>query len=135
MALIEANWQPTNRQLRQFGVTCLIGLPLIAWLWSAPLSVVGWLAFAGAVISATTWLLPRLAIPLFVGLMLVTLPIGIVVGEVVMLAIYYVVFLPIGFLFKLMRRDRLQLCKAPAEGSYWQPKAQPRSVASYYHQS
>ena len=27
------NWNPTDRQLRQFGLTALAALPALAWLW------------------------------------------------------------------------------------------------------
>ena len=35
MQLVEINWNPTERQLRQFSSMCFIGLPFIGWLWGA----------------------------------------------------------------------------------------------------
>ena len=34
MKLVEVNWSPTDRQLRQFGTAALIALPLAAWWWA-----------------------------------------------------------------------------------------------------
>jgi len=134
MAMIELNWHPTSRQLRQFGGLCLVLLPLVAWFWSASQPVVIALAGIGLLIFMTAWLHPKAISPLFVGLMLVTVPIGVVLGELAMLLIYLLVFLPIGIGFRLLRRDRLQLKLDRAAASYWQPKRPPRSVASYYRQ-
>lgn len=135
MSLAEANWNPTNRQLRQFGLLCVVLLPLIAWMWSARPMLIGVLALVGLALGLLSWFYPAIVKPVFLGLMLVTLPIGIVIGELAMLTIYMTVFLPIGLLFRLMHRDRLQTKLDRTCSSYWQPKRQPKSSASYYHQS
>jgi len=55
------------------------------------------------------------------------------VGSV--LIIYFGVFLPFGLVFRLLRRDALQLELDRDRDSYWEPKKQPTSAASYYRQS
>ena len=40
MKLVEIDWHPTNRQLRQFGGLCLFALPGIAWLWGGTTTVI-----------------------------------------------------------------------------------------------
>jgi hypothetical protein len=72
---------------------------------------------------------------LFVGLTVVLLPIGLVVGEVVLALTYYGVLLPIGLIFRLLARDRLQLKCDRAADSYWRPKPKPRDLGSYLRQS
>lgn len=135
MALIQTNWNPTNRQLRQFGCICLVVLPLLGWLWSASSTVLTVLFAIGVLVAITAWLFPKAVLPVFLALMLITTPIGMAVGELAMLLIYLAVFLPIGILFKFLSRDRLQLRLDRKATSYWQRKHQPRSVASYYRQS
>ena len=135
MALLEINWNPTSRQLRQFGGLCLVALPLLGWLWSGTSTVIATLAGIGLLIAVATWVYPKAIAPLFVGLMLITVPIGMVVGELAMFLIYMTVFLPIGIFFRITSRDRLRLNLDRQATSYWQPKRQPRSVASYYRQS
>ena len=135
MALIETNFRPTTRQLRQFSGICCVALPLLGYWWSGSPTVVGWLAVVGATIAVTGWLAPKWITPLFVGLMLITVPIGMAISEVAMLLIYVLVFLPIGILFRLMSRDRLQLHVDRQAPTYWQDKPKPRSVATYYRQS
>ncbi len=135
MKLIEANWNPTSRQLCQFGVICAFALPLIGWLWGATSTVLGGLAGTGIVLAILGLTVPVVVKPVFVLLMLVAMPIGLVIGELAMLIIYFGVFLPIGFGFRLIGRDALQLTLDRDAETYWQPKRQPKDVASYYRQS
>ncbi len=135
MALIDINRDPTTRQLRQFGVISLCVLPLVGWLWGAGRPTLGWLAVIGGVIAVTSLTWPKAVKPLFVGLTLLTAPIGIVVGELAQLLIYFGVFLPIGLIFRLMRRDTLQLRLDREAKTYWRPKPPPRHAASYFRQS
>ena len=135
MALIETNWNPSSRQLRQFGGLCLVALPLLGWLWSGSSAVITTLAVIGLLIAVAGWVYPKAIAPLFIGLMLITAPIGMVVGEVAMFLIYMTVFLPIGIIFRITKRDRLRLNLDRQATSYWQPKRKASSVASYYRQS
>ena len=143
MKLIDPNWNPTDRQLRQFGVACLIILPLIGWLkTSNPLLLGGGvnlplvfgLAGLGLLLAIVAFIKPRAIKPLFIAASLVTLPIGMVVGELVLLLMFLLVFTPIALIFRLIGRDALQRKIDRHAKSYWQPKAQPRDAASYYRQ-
>ena len=135
MKLVEFNWHPTNRQLRQFGVICLFALPFVAWLWSSSARTVGVFAVLGAILGGLGIVLPVIIKPVFLAMMFVTTPIGMVLGEVSMLFTYYGVFVPIGLVFRLARRDGLQMKLNRSAKSYWQPVEMPTSVASYYRQS
>ena len=66
---------------------------------------------------------------------IITLPIGLVVGELAMLVVYFGVFLPIGLCFRLSKRDALQRSVRVETASYWQQKQLPDSVSQYYRQS
>ena len=134
MSLVEINWKPTDRQLRQFGIICFGALPFLSWLWGGNLSTVGWFAAVGFALALTGWVLPRALKYVFIALIVVTIPIGLVVGELAMLIIFLFVFLPIGVIFKLAKRDGLQLKLDRSATTYWQVKKQPRNVSSYYHQ-
>ncbi len=135
MALIEINRNPTHRQLRQFGVICLFILPLLGWFWGGSPVVVGSLATLGTITALTALACPLFVKPLFVGLILITVPIGIVVGELMLLLIFLAVFLPIGLIFRLAGRDALQLKLNRTTHSYWQPKQLSHSSRSYFRQS
>ena len=134
MKLIQANWQPTPRQLRQFAGTCLVVLPVLGWLWGVSENVMIAMAGGGVLIGLVGCALPKSVQPLYLTLMVITTPIGIVLGELAMLTIYFGLFWPMGAVFRLLRRDALQLQLDRAQPTYWQPKPQPRNVTSYYRQ-
>ena len=134
MALVEINWNPPNRQLKQFGAVSLFALPLIGLLWKATWPVIGMLAAIGGVIAVLALIFPRAVKPLFVGLSVLTIPIGILVGEIVLLSVFVLVFVPMGLVFRLIGRDSLRLRRKQTT-TWWQEKSQPRGAASYYRQS
>ncbi len=135
MSLVQANWHPTHRQLRQFGVLCAVALPCVSWLWSLSTMWIVCLSIAGMLLALLSWWLPIAVAPLFVGVMLITLPIGLVLSEIVLLLVYALVFVPIGIAFRCLGRDRLERRIDRNCDSYWVAKPRPRSLASYYRQS
>ncbi|MEK6235643.1 MAG: hypothetical protein N2C14_13120 [Planctomycetales bacterium] len=135
MRLVEIQWNPTRRQLRQFGMICLVALPAAGWFWGGGLLVVGMLACAGFVAAVAGFLAPSLLKPVFVTLMLLAAPLGMVIAELAMLLIYFGVFLPIGLVFRLARRDGLDRTMDKKATTYWRSKKQPGGPASYYRQS
>ena len=134
MKLIQANWQPTPRQLRQFAGTCLVVLPVLGWLWGVSENVMIAMAGGGLLIGLVGYALPKSVQPLYLTLMVITTPIGIVLGELAMLTIYFGLFWAMGLVFRLLRRDALQLQLDREQTTYWQPKPQPRNVTRYYRQ-
>lgn len=133
MKIVQMNWQPTDHQLQQFGMISLLALPGIAWFWGASQPVLTTLLAVGVVFAVTGLVWPGLLKFPFVGLCLVTSPIGLAVSETILMLMYLLVFLPIGGVFNLMRRDALELQPQKVD-SYWKPKPQPGNVASYYRQ-
>ena len=135
MKLIEFNWRPTDRQLRQFGVICLVALPVVAWLWGASANLLLTLALVGLLLAVVGAAAPSFLKPVFLVLTIVATPVGMVIGELAMLLIYFGVFLPFGWAFRLAKRDALQLRLDRDKESYWEAKKQPANISSYYRQS
>jgi len=135
MKLVEIDWNPTSRKLRQFGAICAFALPCLGWLWGGSVPVITTLAIVGVALAILGLAWPRGIKPVFLTLMIVAIPIGLVLGELGMLCVYLGVFLPIGIIFRLMHRDALQLKTARTSASYWQPKSQPRDATRYYRQT
>jgi hypothetical protein len=135
MKLIEINWKPKDRQLREFGLIALVALPLLGWLWHLTETAVWTLAALGVVAGLLGLVSPRaLRLP-YLGLTLLTFPIGLVVGEVTLFVGFYGVFVPVGLLVRLLGRDELQLKLDAMATTYWQPKARPSSRSDYLRQS
>ena len=132
MKLIEFHWNPTHRQLRQFGLLCVLLLPSVGWLWGASWQWIAALFGLAVIVAVAGWCRPNLIRPLFIGLTFIAAPIGIIAGEFAMLLIFFGLFLPIGLFFRLVRRDALKIKMDRTRTSYWQSKKQPANVSSYY---
>jgi hypothetical protein len=136
MALFEKQLgEPTSGQVRQFAVLCALLLPAIGWWWSASSTVMYALTVVGLTILGTSFVVPKIAAMLFKLVTAITLPIGMVVGEVALLMIFVLVFLPISVVFRILGRNRLQLGFERTQKSYWQTKRPAKSAAQYYRQS
>lgn len=145
MAIVKINWCPSNRQLRQFGIIALAALPLAGWLlsgrpWPADTSqvqalAIGGLAAIGAFFALAAVIRPQFLRVPFVVLSLLALPIGLVFSEVILLAMYFLLFVPVGLIFRLIGRDALDRKIERTAKSYWQPKTPPAGLESYFRQS
>ena len=135
MALFEINTRPSDRQLKQFGLVCLVAAPLIVSFWTHSLPATSWATVAGALCGVLGLFAPQLLRPVFVGLSILTLPIGLIVGELIMGLIYFGLFLPMAIVFRIRGRDALQRRVPKNAASFWQKRAQPSSVGRYYRQS
>lgn len=134
MAIVDFNLDPTERQLKQFGGVCVLALPLIAWLWTRNFTTVGWAAGVGVLLCGLGLAAPRLLKPIFIALIIITIPIGFVVGELAMLLIWFGVFLPLAVVFRMMGRDSLnRRCDDKSE-TFWQKRSAPAEVRRYYRQ-
>ncbi len=85
-------------------------------------------AFAGLIA-------PRILKPVFVFLILVASPIGMIMGELAMLAIFFGMVLPIGLLLRSFQRAPLELDLDRDRESYWENKERSEDAATYYRQS
>jgi len=133
MKLIQMNWHPSDQQLQQFGLASLLAFPVIAWFWGASQNVLACASAVGVFLTLIGSLRPQALRPVFLGLCLVTLPIGLIVSELTLFLMFLLVFFPIGAVFRWLRRDALAL-QSRSAGSYWEIKTQPGSVAGYYRQ-
>ncbi len=135
MTLVEINWNPTNRQLRQFGVISLCALPFLGWLWGGGLQLVAVLAVLGLVLALVAAAAPQAMKPVYLALTIAAIPIGMVIGELAMLMIFFGIFFPVGLIFRLLKRDALQLKIDHRASTYWQSKKKADGIRSYYRQS
>jgi hypothetical protein len=130
---MEINWNPSIRQLRSFGCMSFIALPLAAGLWThGSITAITLAASAGTAFATASLLRPRLLRPLVVALNVLTWPLVLFVNELVLIVAFCGVIVPVGILFRLFRRDALQLKIDRNAASYWQPKKQPADARSYF---
>ncbi len=133
--IVELNTNPSERQLRQFGLICVVACPLIVWLWSRNIFAVQIATAIGAALGIVGTVAPKRLRLLFVGMIYATFPIGLVLGELTMLLIYFGVFLPMALLFRIIGRDVLQRRSSLQAETFWKVRVPPKSVRKYYQQS
>ncbi|KKL83915.1 hypothetical protein LCGC14_1969970 [marine sediment metagenome] len=147
MALVQINWNPPRRQLRWFGlagvaVFGVVGAVIffthrIFWFeLSAPAArATGWALWAvaaGCGVLAPT--VPAALRPLYVGLSIVALPIGLVVSHVLLGVVFYAAITPLALLFRLIGRDALHRRLDPDAKTYWTPREEARDIKRYFRQ-
>jgi hypothetical protein len=138
MALIEVNWHPNRKDLHSFGLIALIATFLIALLlyilkgvglqWTLPIFLVGLLIFLCSLISL------RLTRIIYLGLTLVTVPIGVGISFLVMAAFYFLLLMPIGMFFRLIGRDALRRKFEPDAKTYWLARQTYKEPERYFRQ-
>ena len=138
MSLVTTNWNPTEKDLNGFRWVALCVLPGVAallHLWKGvPLSWCAGIAGAGMVTWASGFLSLTLTRWIFVGLMAVTLPIGLVVSFVVMSIFFFGLLTPVGLVFRVMKRDILKRQFDPSASTYWQAHTQVQDSNRYFQQ-
>ncbi len=127
------NLHPDNRQVRNFGLVSLLALPLAAALWTrGSLPAIVSAAAIGGLLSALGIAWPRGLRPLLVAINVATAPLALVIHDLVLSLAFFMVFVPVGLVFRLFGRDPLQLRMDRNASTYWQPKKPSRNVRSYF---
>lgn len=138
--MLKLDLNPPQSQLRQFGIIALFGFPIVGAVLSNLIfgdwqHTLFWVLLAVGVI---TLVLSRvnasLIKPIYVGLMVIALPIGLVISFVLMGLIYYGMVTPLGLVFRLFGRDPLNKKPDPAAKSYWHVRSAQPTPASYLKQ-
>jgi hypothetical protein len=138
--MLKLDLKPKPHILKQFAFFGVVGLALIAfailrlcgaWSFTHPaflvasgIGVLQLVLFLVGVTVVTAWL--------YAGLMIVAFPIGFVLSQVLMAAIYYLVMTPIGLVFRLIGRDAMGRKLELSKPSYWHDRGPQRSPSSYF---
>jgi hypothetical protein len=138
MSLIEIDWNPKNKQLQNFGKIALAATFIISFLlyllkgvaiqWVLIICAFGIIIF---IISKISLKLTKL---IYLGMILLTMPIGWVVSFILMAAFYFLLLAPLGLFFRLIGRDPLYRKFDPTAKSYWMSRRSPKGLEQYFHQ-
>jgi hypothetical protein len=134
MALATVNWNPTDREVRQFGLSLGGFLLLLAGWWG----VTGgnpWVSLAAAAAGLLAGLAglmrPAAVRYVQVGVTVLLYPLGLAVSYLVLAIIWYGLFTLVATIFRCLGRDALQRSFDLAATSYWQPKTLPTDASRY----
>jgi hypothetical protein len=136
MALLQTNWKPSQRELRQFatlwvGFFGLIGLYFLLVRGSLTAAVALW---AISVVGIVGWLVPSFIRPLYVVWMALAMPIGWTVSHLVLLAVFYLIITPIGLIMRACGYDPLERRFDRTAKSYWHDLDQNTAFDQYFKQ-
>ena len=138
MGLIDINWRPDAKECRRFGWFSLVLPGAIAgamvYLYALPAPWAIAIGAAGAVVFVLSRIRAELARPVYVGMIVLTYPIGWVFSHLILAVFYYGLLTPIGLTFRLFRRDALQQKWDPSAPSYWHKHRPPDNVRQYFNQ-
>jgi hypothetical protein len=144
--LVEINFNPDTKTLRQFGVIALVGFAVLAalayyeklifsfGLGDSRMPVVMTFAALGSIAALFSLVAPRANRVLYVGLTLLAFPIGFVLSYVIMGTLFFLIIGPIALLFRLFGRDSMHRGYDRNASSYWQEVHSARDKESYFHQ-
>ncbi|QDV89330.1 hypothetical protein RAS2_03950 [Phycisphaerae bacterium RAS2] len=142
--MIQIDWKPSNRILRNFGLIGVVAFSAFAglirydfgWFDKIPgtppviytlLGLAGYCGlFALVAPPALKWL--------YILLTVVSFPIGFVVSYVVVLVMFFLVITPIAMVFKLIGRDPMNRRFNPSLASYWIARTPPATAKRYFQQ-
>jgi hypothetical protein len=104
-------------------------------LWRRELFVgVAIITLAGCCVALIGLARPKTIRPLFIFMMIITHPIGLLLSNLILLGFYYVVLTPIGFLMRLMKYDPLKREYDHSAGTYWVKHNKPDDIMQYFKQ-
>jgi membrane protein YdbS with pleckstrin-like domain len=136
MAILDVNWNPTAKQLRQFSLLLVVFLAALGWLfWKSQSPAWAITATTAAVVSGLIGILrPNLMRVVYVAWLAAAFPIGWLVSHLLLAAIYYLVITPIGVMMRICRYDPLQRRFDPQAETYWKPREDRRDSKRYFKQ-
>ena len=136
--MIEINWSPDRRFLRQFAALLIVFFGLIGAhqyfaRGATTTALVLWTV--GVVLGGMGLAVPGVARYVYLGWMCLLYPIAWVVSHAVLVLVYYAVITPIGVVMRLCGRDPMQRKFDRSASSYWQARPAARGgVERYFRQ-
>lgn len=135
--MIDVNWNPSHRELRQFGGIWIVFFSLVAAYlqfkagYPTAATVVG---IAAVTIGGLGLAVPRAIRPVYVTWMFLAFPIGWTISHLLLGAIYYLVMTPVGLLLRAFGNDPMKRRFEPDAKSYWTEHETAEDVSRYFRQ-
>jgi len=130
------HWHPGRRELRGFAVSMAVGFALLGLLvaWRrhefGPPTFALWSLGAALAVGA---LAPGVGRVVYLAVMLPASLVGYAVSHLLLVLIFFLLFVPLGLVLRLMGKDLLRL-RRPTGGSQWIGRTEVREPGSYYRQ-
>ena len=136
MAMMEINWNPSRKELRQFGFLCVAffgGLAALGYYRNGLTLSVELMAIAAVVGGVLGAVAPQLLKWIFVGWIIAVFPIGWTISHLLLGFIFFFVLTPIGLILRALGHDPMNRTFDRDAKSYWTPHEQV-PVGRYFRQ-
>lgn len=138
----DVNWRPNPAERRAFGAGFMVGWPVLAFVlgglvwWKSGVWPVWalWLGGVGFLVGALCWAVPMVAGPLYVVWYAAGATIGLLVSNVLLVAVFYLVITPTGLVLRLLGKDPLERRWEAGATTYWKDAEKPVDAKSYFRQ-
>ena len=121
----DIQFDPPRKMLRQFAGLWLVffgGWALWEILWHGRSEFGAILAILALTIGPLGLIRPSWVRFIYVGWMVLAFPIGWTMSQIILTTMFFGLFTPIGFVFRLIGHDTLQRRHRPVLDSYWKHK-------------
>ena len=135
--MIDVNWKPGKRELRQFAAMWIVFFGLIGAVafyrggWDGTASS-WWLATA--IVGLPGLAIPGLLRPVYLLWMLLAFPIGWTISHLSLAAIFYLIITPIGLVMRLFGHDPMERKFEPDAATYWIEHRTGDNPSTYFRQ-
>jgi hypothetical protein len=133
----DIQFRPPSKTLRQFALlwlACFGALALYEALVRGHASRAAVLAILALTIGPLGALWPRLVQPIYVAWMVLAFPIGWTISQLILAFMFYGLFTPVAYIFRLIGRDPLHRARQTGAETYWSPKPAAAGPRSYFKQ-
>jgi len=137
MAVIEINWNPSSRELRQFAGLWLVffgGLGGFIYYGDSSSVLAAAMLAAAGVVGLPGLLWPVLMRPIYVAWMVAAFPIGWTVSHLLLGVIFYLVITPLGLLMRMLGHDPMNRGFDRDASTYWSEHLTGRDPSRYFRQ-
>ncbi len=138
----DTNWNPDRAERRKFAKSLIIGFPIVAAAMAVAAHLHGggwkpgflWLGAMGCLAGMILWLLPGIARPFYLVWYFVACCIGIVMGNLLVTAFFFLAITPAALIMRLVGRDPLKRQFDPQMKSYWREAQKVVDPERYFRQ-
>ena len=138
MPLIDINWNPSRKDIRSFGFIGLIVLTAVSlilfFVKGVSFKVCLVIFLFGVFIFLSSIVSFKLTRSIYLGLTILTFPIGLFISFLLMSIFYFGLITPLGLFFRSIGRDPLNRKFEPDMKSYWTNRKKVTDIKRYFHQ-
>jgi hypothetical protein len=137
MAIIEINRNPGKGELNWFGLIFLAFFALVGalvWFKFGRREIARWIWAGAGTVTLVYYAVPPFRRLLYLAWMYAAYPIGWLMSHLVLGIVFYLVFMPIGLIMRLVGRDPLQRRFLENEKSYWREHDPHQKPERYFRQ-